>query len=515
MTDKVQFSTIFEYKHDGNWINISDDVFVHSVQIRRGISGSGFTSRVAGPGELTFQVRNDAGNSGGVEGYYTSSHTNCRTGWGKDIEIRVRFVADGLSYVKFKGYISKLESIGDLHGGTLAVTAEDLLGELRNKMKLPALARNKTMSEGAEIVLDNLNVVPEGGLEVQGTMSQSFATIFDISRKDSAALTEFAKLARSNMGYIMLVGDRETGEKLLFQSRDARSAASVAQVPVGNANGARLVDYDDNPLVDYDGNPLVETAVQNVDITDKNKRISDDENVINKARVKVFPRRENQSLQVLFKLDNKPLLEPGESMTIIGAYTDPTAEAMEVAAYSMQSPVSGTDYAANTAEDGSGDDRTSDLAVSAPEYGVKEVENTFQNNHETDSVYVTIQNRGYGVYFFRAVEVVAEDITDKVYETAITLDYVDNVAAAQEIANDIVDALKTPRLEVPFLEFDLENSWANYWGAIWLESGMKIPIVDERYELDGYAFVQEYTLRENNGGWTCSFVLASEAVSTI
>jgi hypothetical protein len=161
---------------------------------------------------------------------------------------------------------------------------------------------------------------------------------------------------------------------------------------------------------------------------------------------------------------------------------------------------------------------TAYLLVDPPEFGVREAKHKLTNTHETDPLYVTkYRVRGYGVYFFRPVDVISEDIEagQEVFEQLFSLDYLDDVNEAQEIADEIVTALKTPRMEIPSVEFDLEQGWANYWAALWLESGDKIPMVDTRFGLNGSAFVQGYSLRERNGAWQCTLTLASEEISTI
>lgn len=516
MTDDVRFQEYFEYHDGSNWVDISDDVRRDGVSVGRGISSGGLRSRMAVPGKMSFTVLNGTSNSAGVEGYYTPYHLNCREGWGKGASVRLRFVADGYDYIKFKGEITDLVPIGDISGEFLTVIGEDILYKLRRAMLLPALSRNKTMEEGVALVLTNFGLTPDGGTEVQGTMGATFATIFDITRKDSSGLSEMSKLAGSELGYIALIGDEVTGEVLRLQSRTARAGLSVKVVPVGNENASKLVDFSGNQLVDYDGNSLVALETQAIDIADRSKGVTYGQNVVNTARVKMTPRRENDSLQVLFSLDTAPVLEPGESFEIIAAYSDPDAETQKIAAYSMQALAANTDYTANTEQDGSGDDRTSSLGVSAPEYGVKEAKYAFINNHATDSIAITkFQPRGYGVYYFQMIELIAEDVTDEVYEQSFTLDYVDDAGNAQLIADDIVAALKTPRTEVPAIVFDLENSWANYWAAIYLESGDKIPMIDSRFGLNGYAFVQGYSMTERAGTWSIQINLASVAVSTL
>ena len=89
----------------------------------------------------------------------------------------------------------------------------------------------------------------------------------------------------------------------------------------------------------------------------------------------------------LWALADPILLNAGASTTIIAEY--------ESGVTSWTTPlISGTDYTANTVEDGTGTDMASSLGVSTTERG-SELHLTLTNNHATDSLYVlTLAPRG-------------------------------------------------------------------------------------------------------------------------
>jgi hypothetical protein len=67
----------------GVWTNITVDIddYDDHVTCHRGIDGDGPMDLVAGPGELHLALKNHARNSGGLVGYYSFGHANCRSGW--------------------------------------------------------------------------------------------------------------------------------------------------------------------------------------------------------------------------------------------------------------------------------------------------------------------------------------------------------------------------------------------------------------------------------------------------
>lgn len=82
---EIQFTT-------GIWAHVTADVrAAPGIHVRYGINGNGPTDCVAETGECTLSLRNDAGNSGGLVGYYSPLHANVRSGWTYGIPMQVVF----------------------------------------------------------------------------------------------------------------------------------------------------------------------------------------------------------------------------------------------------------------------------------------------------------------------------------------------------------------------------------------------------------------------------------------
>ena len=74
----------------GTWTDLTPDVIASAgIRTTRGIAGSGPLDRVAMPGVLTFTLRNDAGNSGHILGWYSPDHIAVRPGWTPGIPVKL------------------------------------------------------------------------------------------------------------------------------------------------------------------------------------------------------------------------------------------------------------------------------------------------------------------------------------------------------------------------------------------------------------------------------------------
>lgn len=73
------------------WTNVTEDIEALPMTFSRGTRGVGPEDLVAMPGTLELSLRNDAGNSAGLEGLYSPNHPNCRLGFGFGTPVRVIF----------------------------------------------------------------------------------------------------------------------------------------------------------------------------------------------------------------------------------------------------------------------------------------------------------------------------------------------------------------------------------------------------------------------------------------
>ena len=111
---------------------------------------------------------------------------------------------------------------------------------------------------------------------------------------------------------------------------------------------------------------------------------------------------------------SSPALEVGESKTFEATYPNrSTSDRTAVAVNAWTTPVSTTDYTANTAANGGGTDRTSSVGISVEKLG-HSMKITMTNNHATDVIYITKNEaRGTAVTEDDPVMLRDEDSTSK------------------------------------------------------------------------------------------------------
>lgn len=158
----------FEAYISGSWVSLTSDV-VRSANVSRGIIGQNATDRIAKEGTLTFYLNNSADNSAGLIGYYSLSHANKLSGWGRGVKVRVSFshasYNSGAASVKFVGFINKIDVVpGIYRQRQVKVTCTDFLAELNDWEQIPqtTVIQNAPAYVAYQQVIDEMNIQPEG-----------------------------------------------------------------------------------------------------------------------------------------------------------------------------------------------------------------------------------------------------------------------------------------------------------------------------------------------------------------
>lgn len=101
------------------WTNlVTDTVAIEQLRIDRGIPGNRPDDCLAKSGTCSFTLRNDAGNSGTTQGWYSPIHASVRTGWTYDIALRVYSSYESSVSVSTITYIGNTATVttGSAHG---------------------------------------------------------------------------------------------------------------------------------------------------------------------------------------------------------------------------------------------------------------------------------------------------------------------------------------------------------------------------------------------------------------
>ena len=357
----------------GVWTDVSVDV-VRAEQIRLsyGIRGSGPLDRVAQTGVAMFTQRNDAGCSGGVQGYYSPNHDHARSGFGYGTGFRLAVSYGGTTYYKFRGRLVEIEPVAGQYGlQRTRCRAVDWLEDLAEFQVRRVAAQRDQRAD--QLLTTLINAMPSAARPAAQTLDQGTETypyaFYDLGGGTSGrALAE--TLMRSELGHLAVIGDTTQGGTLRFFNRHHRSTADSAVTLTNSMHELRVPS-------------TVDLAFNDVAVT------------INPVRV------DATATTVLWALStepasSRPLIPAGQSRTFWGTYHDPDSEDRLIGGTDQVTPVATTDYAANAAQDGTGTDLTASFTVTATFFGGS-VKFVVTNTATVDGTLTKLQCRGKAI----------------------------------------------------------------------------------------------------------------------
>lgn len=161
--------------------------------------------------------------------------------------------------------------------------------------------------------------------------------------------------------------------------------------------------------------------------------------VFNRVKIRQNPRTSSGGFIALFVYTGSIELAAGQTIEIEGSYQNPDNAQETIGGTQFQTPVAGTDWVANEAEDGAGLNVTADVLVTSAPTG-SSVLFTIENTHSATAFILpgTLQQRGIGL--FQQSPVVMQSYTAKPYgERTITIEqpYATWGADAQAEADEI------------------------------------------------------------------------------
>lgn len=394
------------------WTDVSDDVdLAEGVRCSRGLPGDSMQDLVAKIGVLTFAMDNSVMNSAGLVGYYTPGHENCRAGFARNVAVRFSVVVaqegspNELVYPQFTGRLLRATPTPGEDGvQVVQCTVVDYMDQLaRRSVNTLPVQINIADHEAFGLIVDSMPVQPRATQIPEGFDTLGY--VFDTMRDEKAtAMSECQRLAQSTLARIWVNGSGT----LTYEPRSIRARNTTTNV--------LTVEAEDM------------SADQGLTVTD------DREDVINHVQVTLHPRAPLGSAEVLYALDTPILLEPNLTIHVRGLFIEPGLRQQRAGAASVIEPVSGVDYLANSAADGSGVDRTSALTV-ATEITANSV--LFTITSSAAAWLTTLQARGVGLFDSANTAVQAQDadsIAD-VGENLYSLDmpYLSDIALGSEV----------------------------------------------------------------------------------
>ncbi len=264
--------------------------------------------------------------------------------------------------------------------------------------------------------------------------------------------------------------DMDTGAVTVtrFWTSDKRLALNLIRELEASENGFLRESHDGDIVFEKDGARQTDTRANTVQATFNDAPTGSELPFEHIAQAEPLAQVRNdirtsvrnfsvQSLAVLWTHPEattsagSPSLAPAETLTFWARFPNPSSATEAVAVDAWTTPVSTTDYTANTADDGTGTDRTADLGIVVTKFAeAMKIEVT--NNHGSDTVYLTLfQARGTAVHVSDPVEVQAEDATSQGDYDVRTFDrgqraaWVPDTATAQAWADNQLLLFKDPQ----------------------------------------------------------------------
>jgi hypothetical protein len=442
----------------GGWTDITADtrIDVQALEINYGISGSGPLDRVATTGTMTWAMNNSASNSGGVTGYYTPGHANARAGWDIGIGVRCKITYGGSDYYKGVGtLISVIPDAGQYRRRAVICTAVDWMDEAaRTRIRGIAIQTNQRSDQLISTVVSN-SVTRQPAATSYNTGQSTFAIALDnMNDTQTPVLRALADITISELGYLYVKGGT-TGGVLKFEDRHARPKF-----------GAAVGSFDET---------MIALSV--------NRSRGD---IINRVYVVVHPRTTASEESVLYELtttDSVPSIDPGVTIQITAPFREASIKSYRVAGTSVVTPVSGTDWIANTASDGSGSVITGDVAVTLATTAANAVTFQIVNNGLVTAHLTTLQVRGTEVADISDTVMAAADSSSATtygeIDARVDMRYESNAGEfASDIAKWILNTYKDPRYVIR--QMTIVGSSSNYLmtQAVAREPGDKITLAE-------------------------------------
>lgn len=518
-------SITYEVYIAGAWVDISADVRLDPAPRFSGIGimATSISDRVGDAGKFEFTLDNSTGNSGGVLGYYTPGHPDVRSGWTHGLRVRVTFVYDGYSKVMDDFYIDfdGIEVIPGKYGKReVNVTASNWMKSAADhRLNLLQRKTNYNIFNSVQDIIDNADRKPVAmKWWGHGSGGVTFPTVFDTTESDTQAISEFQKLAVSELGYIYERGD---GTVVVESQTNARRGdIGGDSFDLGSIIPTKSTDFTDSLLLETGGtdNLLMETGddillehSQYATFTDADIRDMEvvyGKNLANQVKFVLYPRTLDAAPVVLSTLEEPIEILAGETLTEIrNQYRDPNSPDTEINGFDMVAPVATTDYLMFSNSDGlTGTDRTADLSVTA-EYGNSEVRYTLTNNNAATSYIGKLDARGKGIYIYDTVDVLYRETITSIPTYGIktlNLDcvYLDSLDQLYSYADKgVVDIFGTGilaglaynEMSIESVTFDVNKSSKMMMAFMHLDAGRMLSLFETMSEVDylNYADYQQ------------------------
>jgi len=493
-------SIITEYYDGSAWVDISAYV-VGDIKGNGGLGGWRPENRVAVLGILNITINNKSKQFSPMGGDSIRGLATL-TGWNKGAKIRVRGTFRSLNEEIWTGRIASIDS-DDLNWGNeqVRVMAVDYMNVPVNyPMKGAAIGLNKRIDEAMTTILSRLSVQPEATSFDTGSFT--FPAVFDNVQRKTMALSEFTKLANSELGYIYVKQDGTLRVENFLARHGWRA---LDQVLINDdsyilAEDNSFILAEDNTKILADDSTLEDAALA-VDAEGYNILLAED-GLLNASIIRAHPVITDTSLKVLYKLGTPVYVNPKIPYEFSAHYTDPSGLS-QVSGTNMQAPVATTDYLANTLADGTGTNYTADVVVTATYYG--DIVYYSILNNAPAGVYITfLQARGYGIYYGNSIESTKDDGDSQeeygYFPFQFDMKYQKDAYLADMYGRSVIEEYKLPKSRITKMSY-LANLNKNHLACfLMLSVGSLILLTEDRSNVSNHYYITDRAFTIKQGG---------------
>lgn len=490
---------------DAGWTDLADDI-ISDIEGRWGISGLTPKDRLADTGTLKFSLLNN-------DGKYSAGEATALAGWEKGIAIQLVLVYDGDNYFRFSGTVEGIDLKSGITGYTTAeVTVVDWMDyAAEHPIITPPLQVDQRADQAIVSILSHMPITPAAQALDDGI--STFPTVFDLTRVQSVAYTEFAKLVASELGYLYLRKDQVYGEQLIFENAYHRNGLlPLATIPGLTSAAGELLKEDGDALLTEAGDFLLLDETEAITFADNmtGLGIQHGRNLANRIVVTAYPRKTDTSNVVLYSLGSPMQIGNRQTLTFTGNYTDPSG-GRAAGGLDMVFPVATTDYTVNTLEDGSGTDLTADAVVTIT-FGASSASITVYNSSVQSGYITKFQLRGKGVYTYAETEFAAQDENSinqyGYFRNELDQKYQDSLLNGSAAAKTWLYHDRKPRNVIESIKYLANNSSALLRAFLFFDIGSPIKIQETDMAIDSSHIIQNISFVLRKGGLiTCTYGL--------
>lgn len=429
----------------GAWVDLSADVMAGSVNLQYGVSGDGPLDCVATSGELRFTLRNDADNSGGILGWYSPAAAVKRAGWSFGVPVRVK-VTSGL-YADIVRFYGKIRVISPFAGTNrerrVDVVAYDVMADLAETNAREATIQLSQSED--DLLTAVLAALPSESQPLAVDFDagvDTFPVAFDDIKGDVKALKLMRDVVLSSFGLLACNGDGT----LRYRSRNALSIETS------------LFDFSDDM-----------TSLSVPSSLDK---------TFSRARATTHPKTVSATAtDVLYLAPSVITVAAATTLEPWTNYTDPNDRQTPVGGTAVVTAlVANTHYAANSAADGSGTDRSGAISISIDAFS--STAKWTITNPTGSPIYITLLKvvgkaiRDTGAQTFESV--VAGGTADRPIE--FDLPYQNDPYVGQSAVDFVTLVYASLTQQIDAMEFHANKSDDFMAAALTLEPGDRITV---------------------------------------